>query len=74
MIYAGKSDYARENGKRWDLQIIPGMYAQESMRERILSEGTHIYRWEDWLHTRISRRAITSVRSTKRSGNPKLSA
>jgi hypothetical protein len=31
VIYSGKSDYARENGKRWDMQIIPGVYAQESI-------------------------------------------
>jgi site-specific DNA recombinase len=49
VIYSGKSDYARESGKRWDMQIIPGVYAQESMRERILSEGTHLYTWTDWL-------------------------
>ena len=26
LIYAGKSDYARENGKRWELQIVPDVY------------------------------------------------
>jgi DNA invertase Pin-like site-specific DNA recombinase len=26
LIYSTKSDYARENGKRWDFQIVPDMY------------------------------------------------
>lgn len=30
-MYAGKSDYARDNGKRWNLEIVPGLYDSESI-------------------------------------------
>jgi F0F1-type ATP synthase membrane subunit b/b' len=38
LIYSTKSDYARDNGKRWDMQIIPELYAQESMQKYIMRQ------------------------------------
>ena len=37
LIYATKSGYKRDNGKRWDMQIIPGVYASEMTHERVIS-------------------------------------
>ena len=51
-IYSGKSDYARDNGKRWELQIIPDVDLPNESARGYIPSHTLIYTWADWLRAR----------------------